>query len=89
MRNISCLKKQLFQKCNFSERVNIVQKYLVQKSSSSVDISILNNSSTKKVGVSKCNCSEELPILNPKRLGGGQFDAVLMVFPKMYLPKRE
>ena len=39
-----------------SENVYAVQKYLPQKSSTSVDLFILNNSSTKNVGVPKSNC---------------------------------
>ena len=39
--------------CTFSDKVVTVQKYLLRKGSSSVDIFILNNSSAKKVGVLK------------------------------------
>ena len=44
------------------EKVDAVQKYLLRKSNSSVDIFILNNSSTKKVAVPKSNYPKELPI---------------------------
>ena len=52
-------KISFFRKCSSSERVDAVQKYLLQKSSSSVYIFILNNSSTKKVAVPKSNCFKE------------------------------
>ena len=41
--------------CSSSEKVDAVQKYLFQKTSSSVDIFILSNSSTKKLAVPKIN----------------------------------
>ena len=43
--------KLVFSKCSVSEKVDVVQKYLFRKSSSSVDIFIQNNSSAKKVAV--------------------------------------
>ena len=60
MGNINFLKNLLFPKCSFSEKVDAVQKYLLEKSRSSVDIFILNNSSAKKVAVPKRNCPKEL-----------------------------
>ena len=47
MRNIGFLKNQLFPKRSFSEKVDAVQKYLLWKSSSFLDIFILNSSSEK------------------------------------------
>ena len=43
--------------------VDAVQTYLLRKSSSSVDIFILNNFSIKKVAAPKCNYPKEQPIL--------------------------
>ena len=63
MRNIVSLKSYLFPKCSFSENVDAVQKYLLGKSSSSVDIFVLNNSPAKKVAVPKSNCPKELSVL--------------------------
>ena len=48
MRNITFLKNYLFLKCSFSEKVDSVQKYLLWKSSSFLDIFILNSFSEKK-----------------------------------------
>ena len=48
---------------SFFENVDAVQKYLLGKSSSLVDIFILKNSSAKKVAVPKSNCPEELSVL--------------------------
>ena len=53
MRNIAFLKNQFFPKCSFSEKADAVQKYLLQNSSSLLDIFILNSSSEKN------NCSEK------------------------------
>ena len=63
MRNIASLKSYLFPTCSFSENVDAVQKHLLGKSSSSVDLFILNNSHAKEVAVPKSNCPEELSIL--------------------------
>ena len=63
MRNIA--EKLAFSKMSlFSEKKDAVQKYLRRKSSSSVDIFILNNSSAKKVADLKSNYPEELSILS-------------------------
>ena len=67
-RNIASLKSYLLPKCSFSENVDAVQKYLLGKSSSSVDIFILNNSPAKNVAVPKSNCPEELAILKKSLL---------------------
>ena len=40
-----------------------MQKYLLQKRSSSVDIFILNNFSAKKVAAPRSKCAKEFPIL--------------------------
>ena len=58
------MKNQIFPKFNSSEK-NVLQKYLLWKSSFSVDIFILNNSSSKRVAVSEWNFSKERPI--PKK----------------------
>ena len=63
MQNIAFLKIKLFPKFSFSEKADSVQKYLLGKSSSSVYIFILNNSSAKNVAVPKSNCSKGLSIL--------------------------
>ena len=62
MRNITFLKNKLFPKRSFSEKVDTVQKYLLWKSSSFLDIFILNSSS-EKIAVPKSNCCKEPPIL--------------------------
>ena len=62
-RNIAFLK-------NFSQKVDVVQKYLLGKSSSSVDVFILNNSSAKMVAFPKINYPKELSILKKWLLGG-------------------
>ena len=49
--------------------VDAVQKYLLWKSSSSVDLFILNNSFAKKVAVTKSNYPKEIPILKWWLLG--------------------
>ena len=57
------MKNQIFPKFSSSEK-NVLQKqHLLWKSSFSVDIFILNNSSSKRVAVSKWNFSKERPIL--------------------------
>ena len=53
MRYIAFLKNQFFPKSSFSEKVDAVQKYLLWKSSSFLDIFIQNSSSEKN------NCSEK------------------------------
>ena len=69
-RNIAFLKNFIFfSKCNFSQKVDVVQKYLLGKSSSSVDIFILNNSSAKMVAFPKINYPKELSILKKWLLG--------------------
>ena len=62
MRKLIFWKISLFQKCTFSEKVDAVQKYLLWKSSSFLDIFILSSSSEKKA-IPKSNCKEP-PILN-------------------------
>ena len=69
MRNIAFLKDKLFPKCSYSEKVDVVQKYLLWKCSSSVDVLILNNSLVKKVTVPKSNCPKNRPILKKWLLG--------------------
>ena len=69
MRNIAYLKSLLFPKYSSSEKARAVQKYLLRKSSYSVDVFILNNSSAKKVAVPKSNCPKELPIFKWWLLG--------------------
>ena len=54
-----------------SGKIDVGPKYLIGKSSSSVDIFILNNSSTKTVGVPKSNWPIELSILTKWQLGRG------------------
>ena len=54
-------KTHFFQKCGSSETFDAA--YLLEKSISSVDIFILNNSSARKVAVPKSNYPKELPIL--------------------------
>ena len=63
------LKNSLFPKCSFFGNVDVVQKYLPQKSSCSIDIFLLNNSSAKKITLPKSNCPKELPILKKWLLG--------------------
>ena len=63
MRGIFFLKKNFLRKCSSSEKADAVQKYLVRKKSSSVDISILSNSSAKKVVFPKSNYPKEHPIV--------------------------
>ena len=58
----------LFWKISFFQN-DAMQKYLLRKGSSSVDIFILNNSSAKMVVVLKSNQPEELPILKKWLLG--------------------
>ena len=53
MRNIAFLKNQFFPKRSFSEKADTVQQYLLQNSSSLLDIFILKSSSEKN------NCSEK------------------------------
>ena len=53
MRYIAFLKNQFFPKSNFSEKVDAVQKYMLWKSNSFLDIFIQNSSSEKN------NCSEK------------------------------
>ena len=65
------LKNQLFPKCSFLEKLMLGRENLIGKGSSSVDIFILNNSSTKTVGVPKSNCPTELSILTKRQLGRG------------------
>ena len=60
MRNIAFLKNKLFPKCSFSEKVDTVQKYLLLKSCSFLDIFILNR---EKKTVPKSNYDKELLIL--------------------------
>ena len=62
-------KIQFFPKCSSSEIVDALSNYLLWKSSSSVDIFILNNYFTKKVALLKSNCPKELPILRLLLLG--------------------
>ena len=45
MQKIAFPKNQFFPKCSFSEKADVVQKYLLQISSSLLDIFILNSSS--------------------------------------------
>ena len=54
----------LFRKCSSFEKADAVKKYLLRQRSSSADIFILSNSSTKEVAVPKSNYSKELPIHN-------------------------
>ena len=63
---------QLFRKCSSYEKVDAVQKYLLRKSSPSIDIFILNNTSAKKLAVTKSNCPKELSI-HKKWLFGKSF----------------
>ena len=63
MRNITFSNNQLFAKRNSSEKVDVAQKYLVRKSTSSENVFTLKSFSTKKVGVPKSTCPKELPIL--------------------------
>ena len=69
MHDIAFLKNLFFPKCSSSEIVNAVQKYLLRKSSSSVDIFILNNFFAKKEAVPKSNYPKELLILKWWLLG--------------------
>ena len=55
VRNIVFIKNGFFPKCCFSETVDAVQKYLLRKSSSSLDIFILSNPSAKKVALPTIN----------------------------------
>ena len=56
--NIAFLKCYLFPKCSLPEKVNAVENFLRRKSRSSVDILILNNSSSKKMAIPKSNCTK-------------------------------
>ena len=62
MQKLIFSKISFFPKCGFSEKVDAVQKYLLWKSSSFLDIFILNSSYEKKPAP-KSNCRKELPIL--------------------------
>ena len=65
-----CFSEKLaFWKCNSSENVNAVQKYLLRKSSSSVDIFILKYSSTLKEATRKSYYPKEICILKRWLLG--------------------
>ena len=61
MQKLIFSKISFFPKCGFSEKVDAVQKYLLWKSSSFLDIFILNSSSEK--AVPKSNSHKEIPIL--------------------------
>ena len=52
IQSITFLNYYLFPICSFPENVDAVQKYLLWKSSSSVDLFFL----TKKIDISKINC---------------------------------
>ena len=62
MRNSAFLKNQFFPKCSFPEKADAAQKYLLQNSSSFLDIFILNSFS-EKITVPKSNCRKEVLIL--------------------------
>ena len=56
---------------NSSEKVDAGQKYLLRKSSSSVDIFILHDFPLKEVATPKKNCPKKLSFLKKELLGRG------------------